>query len=296
MTTSLASTARTPSFPSAEKVRTERGTRVAVESRDEIGDLQASARVMDRIFDLAAYRALVASRGNEHEVMLGVVTVDDVVDVVVRGRVKRIGPLSITLDVPTAEVFGIFTEGAPVEVWIPAEGLRSAVLAPAAVERDEEDEEGLDAEDDENMDEDALRAFIADLNEDEQASLIALAWIGRGDYDADDWDEALRLAAERNENILYFCLDNEGYMNTGAQKSSSTPHYASTGSTPSGKTTRKKNLIEIMAAHEVPYAATASVGHLPDLLSIVAASGLLLFGQLLLIVGTELIDRLCQTV
>ncbi|HMM86158.1 thiamine pyrophosphate-dependent enzyme, partial [Azohydromonas sp.] len=60
-------------------------------------------------------------------------------------------------------------------------------------------------------------------------------------------------------------LDNEGYMNTGAQKSSSTPHYAWTGSTPAGKTSRKKNLTEIMAAHGVPYVATASAGHLADL-------------------------------
>jgi len=77
--------------------------------------------------------------------------------------------------------------------------------------------------------------------------------------------QCLSSAAERNENILYFCLDNEGYMNTGAQKSSSTPHFARTGSTPAGKTTRKKNLPEIMAAHGVPYVATASVGHLDDL-------------------------------
>ncbi len=56
-------------------------------------------------------------------------------------------------------------------------------------------------------------------------------------------------------------------MNTGAQKSSSTPHYASTGSTPAGKTSRKKNLTEIMAAHEVPYVATANVAFLPDLLA-----------------------------
>lgn len=77
--------------------------------------------------------------------------------------------------------------------------------------------------------------------------------------------QCLSSAAERNENILYFCLDNEGYMNTGAQKSSSTPHRARTGSTPAGKTTRKKNLVEIMAAHGVPYVATASVGHLADL-------------------------------
>jgi len=67
-----------------------------------------------------------------------------------------------------------------------------------AIEREEEDEEGLDAEDDENMDEDALRAFIADLNEDEQASLIALAWVGRGDYAGPDFEEARTLAKERN--------------------------------------------------------------------------------------------------
>jgi pyruvate/2-oxoacid:ferredoxin oxidoreductase beta subunit len=54
-------------------------------------------------------------------------------------------------------------------------------------------------------------------------------------------------------------------MNTGAQKSSSTPHFARTGSTPAGKTTRKKNLPEIMAAHGVPYVATASIGDLADL-------------------------------
>jgi pyruvate ferredoxin oxidoreductase beta subunit/2-oxoisovalerate ferredoxin oxidoreductase beta subunit len=78
--------------------------------------------------------------------------------------------------------------------------------------------------------------------------------------------QCLSSAAERNENILYVCLDNEGYMNTGAQKSSSTPHHARTGSTPAGKPTRKKNLIEIMAAHQIPYAATATAGFLPDLL------------------------------
>jgi pyruvate ferredoxin oxidoreductase beta subunit/2-oxoisovalerate ferredoxin oxidoreductase beta subunit len=78
--------------------------------------------------------------------------------------------------------------------------------------------------------------------------------------------QCLSSAAERNEDFLYICLDNEGYMNTGAQKSSSTPHFARTGSTPTGKTSRKKNLTEIMAAHRVPYVATASAGHLPDML------------------------------
>ena len=77
--------------------------------------------------------------------------------------------------------------------------------------------------------------------------------------------QALSSAAERNEDIIYFCFDNEGYMNTGAQKSSSTPLYASTGSTPAGKLTKKKNLIELMATHEVPYTASASPGHLEDM-------------------------------
>lgn len=77
--------------------------------------------------------------------------------------------------------------------------------------------------------------------------------------------QALSSAAERNEDILYICFDNEGYMNTGGQKSSSTPTGASTGSTPLGKTTQKKNLIEILAAHRIPYIATASPSHLNDM-------------------------------
>ncbi len=77
--------------------------------------------------------------------------------------------------------------------------------------------------------------------------------------------QALSSAAERNEDILYICFDNEGYMNTGGQKSSSTPLSAVTGSTPAGKTTRKKNLIEIMAAHRIPLIATASPSHLNDM-------------------------------
>ncbi len=92
--------------------------------------------------------------------------------------------------------------------------------------------------------------------------VVALAGDG-GTYDIGF--QSLSSAAERNENILYVCFDNEGYMNTGAQKSSSTPHYARTSSTPAGKRSRKKNLTEIMAAHEIPYAATATPGYLDDL-------------------------------
>jgi pyruvate/2-oxoacid:ferredoxin oxidoreductase beta subunit len=102
-----------------------------------------------------------------------------------------------------------------------------------------------------------------DARGEHDTQVIILAGDG-GTYDIGF--QCLSSAAERNENFIYFCLDNEGYMNTGAQKSSATPHLARTGSTPAGKTSKKKNLIEIMAAHEVPYAATASVGHLPDLI------------------------------
>jgi pyruvate ferredoxin oxidoreductase beta subunit/2-oxoisovalerate ferredoxin oxidoreductase beta subunit len=102
-----------------------------------------------------------------------------------------------------------------------------------------------------------------DAQGERDTHVVVLAGDG-GTYDIGF--QCLSSAAERNENIIYVCLDNEGYMNTGAQKSSSTPHLARTGSTPAGKTSRKKNLTEIMAAHEVPYAATASVGFLPDLI------------------------------
>jgi pyruvate ferredoxin oxidoreductase beta subunit/2-oxoisovalerate ferredoxin oxidoreductase beta subunit len=73
---------------------------------------------------------------------------------------------------------------------------------------------------------------------------------------------ALDAQGKRDTQVVVFA----GYMNTGAQKSSSTPRFASTGSTPAGKLSRKKNLTEIMAAHEIPYAATATAGYLPDLI------------------------------
>jgi len=84
------------------------------------------------------------------------------------------------------------------DLGISLESVAAIVDASGALSRADEDEEGLDAEDDENMDEDALRAFIAELNEDEQASLIALAWLGRGDYGPEEWEEARNLARERN--------------------------------------------------------------------------------------------------
>lgn len=93
-------------------------------------------------------------------------------------------------------------------------------------------------------------------------NVLALAGDG-GTYDIGF--QALSGAAERNEDIVYVCLDNEGYMNTGAQKSGASPHLVSTAFTPGGKPTAKKNVIEIMAAHGIPYVATATTGFPDDL-------------------------------
>jgi pyruvate ferredoxin oxidoreductase alpha subunit len=82
--------------------------------------------------------------------------------------------------------------------------------------------------------------------------------------------QSLSGAAERGESIIWICYDNEAYMNTGIQRSGSTPLYSSTTSTPvgsewSGKPTRRKNMAMIMAAHRIPYIATASLAYIPDL-------------------------------
>ncbi|MBW1880701.1 MAG: pyruvate synthase subunit beta [Deltaproteobacteria bacterium] len=71
-------------------------------------------------------------------------------------------------------------------------------------------------------------------------------------------------AAERDEDILYVCYDNEIYGNTGGQRSSATPVGAATTTTPFGKKKRKKDMVGIMAAHGVPYTATISMAHLDD--------------------------------
>lgn len=78
--------------------------------------------------------------------------------------------------------------------------------------------------------------------------------------------QSLSGAADRNEDFIYVCFDNEGYMNTGIQVSSATPAHAWTGTTPTGNTRRKKQIMEIMAAHRIPYAATASIGFPEDLM------------------------------
>jgi pyruvate ferredoxin oxidoreductase beta subunit len=74
--------------------------------------------------------------------------------------------------------------------------------------------------------------------------------------------QALSGAMERGHDMIYVCFDNEAYMNTGIQRSSGTPMGASTTTAPAGKVssgqkTWKKNMPEIMVAHNIPYVATA---------------------------------------
>lgn len=84
--------------------------------------------------------------------------------------------------------------------------------------------------------------------------------------------QALSGAIDRNDDIIYICNDNEAYMNTGIQKSGLTPYGTKTTTSPAGKNlpgsiTMKKNMFEIVAAHGIAYAATASVGYPEDLMA-----------------------------
>ena len=97
----------------------------------------------------------------------------------------------------------------------------------------------------------------------ERRSEHIICWAGDGGtYDIGI--ATLSAAAERNEDILYICYDNEIYGNTGGQRSSATPHFAHTTTSPRGKAEDKKDILSIMAAHGIPYAATLSVAHPED--------------------------------
>lgn len=82
--------------------------------------------------------------------------------------------------------------------------------------------------------------------------------------------QALSGMLEREHNVLYVCYDNEAYMNTGIQRSSSTPHAAKTTTSPPGrermgKRHLKKDILSIIASHHIPYAATTSIAYPADL-------------------------------
>lgn len=94
-----------------------------------------------------------------------------------------------------------------------------------------------------------------------------VAWAGDGGT-FDIGFQALSGAVERNEDFIYVCYDNEAYMNTGIQRSSATPWGAWTTTTPvrHSKERPKKDIVAIMAAHRIPYTATATVAYPEDLI------------------------------
>ena len=110
------------------------------------------------------------------------------------------------------------------------------------------------------------RGLRAALDIQDQNDVQVLAWGGDG-ATFDIGMTALSAAAAYNEDVIYVCYDNEAYMNTGGQQSTATlPGIKTTTTTEPGLTgMRKKNIVEIMAAHGIPLAASASIGYLPDL-------------------------------
>ena len=82
--------------------------------------------------------------------------------------------------------------------------------------------------------------------------------------------QAISGMLERGQDVLFVCYDNEAYMNTGIQRSGSTPFNANTTTSPVGKRSAgnprpKKPMVEICAAHHIPYSATSSVGNPKDI-------------------------------
>ena len=96
-------------------------------------------------------------------------------------------------------------------------------------------------------------------------NINVVAWAGDGGT-FDIGIQSLSAAAERNEDIFYFCYDNEAYMNTGRQRSSATPYGSWTMTTPKENlnSVPKKDIVEIMAAHKIPYIATLSIAYPED--------------------------------
>ncbi|MDO9529146.1 MAG: 3-methyl-2-oxobutanoate dehydrogenase subunit beta [Syntrophales bacterium] len=109
-----------------------------------------------------------------------------------------------------------------------------------------------------------VRAAL-DIKGDTETTVVT--WAGDGGT-FDIGFQALSGAVERNEDFIYVCYDNEAYMNTGIQRSSSTPYGAWTTTTPGQewKKMRKKNIVEALVAHRIPYAATANIAFPEDMI------------------------------
>ena len=107
--------------------------------------------------------------------------------------------------------------------------------------------------------------LVAGLKALGKKGLTVLACAGDGGTH-DIGIQALSGAAERQNDFIYICYDNEGYMNTGNQRSSSTPLGATSGTTPIlGKQQNPKDMTAIMEAHSIPYVATANASYPLDL-------------------------------
>ncbi len=109
-----------------------------------------------------------------------------------------------------------------------------------------------------------VRAAL-DMKGNHTTTVLAVAGDG-GTFDIGI--QALSGAAERNDDFIFLCYDNEAYMNTGIQRSSATPWGAWTTTTPPSnlKSQPKKDIVQIMAAHRVPYVATVSIAYPEDFL------------------------------
>ncbi|MBS7810780.1 DUF3775 domain-containing protein [Roseococcus pinisoli] len=89
--------------------------------------------------------------------------------------------------------------GISLEIVATVVDLANAVQeAEEAALGDDDDDEDLDDDEDEEISEEMLTDYIDELNEEQQVALIALAWVGRGDYEPEEWEEAVKLATERN--------------------------------------------------------------------------------------------------
>jgi len=103
-----------------------------------------------------------------------------------------------------------------------------------------------------------VRGAVKALKKD---GVNVVAWAGDGGT-GDIGIQALSGACERGEEIIYICYDNEAYMNTGIQRSGTTPQGVLTTTTPiHGKPQEKKDVPAIIAAHGIGYVATASAAY-----------------------------------
>lgn len=103
-----------------------------------------------------------------------------------------------------------------------------------------------------------VRAAMKVLNKEH---VNVVAWAGDGGT-SDIGIQALSAAVERGDDFIYICYDNEAYMNTGVQRSGTTPMGTITTTTPVlGKQQRNKNIPDIIAAHNPAYVASCSAAY-----------------------------------